>query len=65
MEIVTTLVLYFAINGQMQKPVKIPMPDIAQCEAALIEGNTLLTPKGMRLVHAECKQTERKQRKGK
>jgi hypothetical protein len=53
---IVELFLYFVINGQMQKPVKIPMPNMEQCQAAILEGNTLLTPKGMMLKHSECKE---------
>ena len=60
-----TLILYFVINGHMQKPVRIPMPSMEQCQAAITEGNTLLTPKGVILKHAECKMQEpRKGKKG-
>jgi hypothetical protein len=51
-----TLLLYFSLNGKLQKPVSIPMDSLESCQAALIEGNTLLVPKGLVLKHAECKQ---------
>ena len=48
-----TLVLYFVIQGKMQVS-RLPMADMATCQAHQLESNSLNQNPKFRLVHTEC-----------